>query len=237
MLCLIAAVEVEMEELIERARISEQMSRGGALFIKGKLGKREVLMVISGPGKTNSAYATALAIEVFGVDRVINFGIGGAFPGSGLSILDIAVATSECYADEGVTTERGFMDLKFINLPLLRDERREYFNLFDVSKTLTEKILHILTSLSINFRTGPFITVSTVTGTRHRANALRRRYRPICENMEGVAVAHVCRKYSVEFAELRGISNYVGKRQKRLWKTKEAAQRIQQCMIEIAEKL
>ncbi len=237
MLCLMAAVEAEMEELIERARISEQMSRGGALFIKGKLGRREVLMVVSGPGKTNSAHATALAIEGFGVDRVINFGTGGAFSGSDLSILDIAVATSECYADEGVITERGFMDLRFINLPLLRNGKENCFNLFGVSRKLTEEILHILSSLPVNFRTGPFITVSTVTGTNHRADTLKRRYRPICENMEGVAVAHVCRKYRVEFAELRCISNYVGRRQKHLWKIKEAAQRIQQCMIEIAERL
>jgi futalosine hydrolase len=237
MLCLVAAVESEMKELLERARISEQLRQGDTLFIRGILGRRELMMVVSGPGKTNSAHATTLAIERFGVDRVINFGIGGAFPGSGLSILDIAVATSECYADEGVITERGFMDLRFINLPLLNNGKKNYFNLFGVSKRLTERILHILGSLPIGVQTGPFITVSTVTGTSHRANALRRRYKPICENMEGAAVAHICRKYRVEFAEIRVISNYVGRRQKRLWRLKEATQRIQQCMIEIAERL
>ena len=44
--------------------------------------------------------------------------------------------------------------------------------------------------------------------------------------MEGAAVAHVAAMYGVPVVEVRAISNEVGPRERHLWKTKEASERV-----------
>ncbi len=231
---MIAATERESYLLIESISIKRKWTEAGIHFAEGAVGRKEVAVVISGPGKVNAAHATALAISGLSPTGVLNFGIGGGLPGSGLQLLEITLADSEHYADEGVFTERGFMDLSFLRLPLIRSGGKEYYNSFPITSSLRARLRSALKDAGIPFREGPFITVSTVTGTDERARLLRRRYRAVCENMEGAAVAHVCLMHGVDFAELRCISNFAGRRDRRKWKTEEAARRLQECILKVA---
>ena len=70
---------------------------------------------------------------------------------------------------------------------------------------------------------GPFLTSERVTASAGRAQRLERLYGAVCENMEGAAAAQVAVIYRVPFAELRGISNVVGPRERSSWKIDEAA--------------
>jgi futalosine hydrolase len=83
-----------------------------------------------------------------------------------------------------------------------------------------------------NMRAGAFVTVSAVSGTLVRAEELAKKFKALCENMEGAAVAHVCRTYDIPFSEIRGISNIAGIRDKRKWKVKEAAKNSQEAVLE-----
>jgi futalosine hydrolase len=70
---------------------------------------------------------------------------------------------------------------------------------------------------------GAILTVSTVTGTAARADALAARYPDaVAEGMEGFGVATACALAGVPFAEVRAISNAVGPRDRGAWRIREA---------------
>ncbi len=249
---LICSVEFECLEILKRLSRKRRVEAGGLAFHRGLLHGRELTLLASGVGKANAAHAATLLIERFAPGLVINFGIGGAYPGSGLDLCDIAIAEREIYGDEGVVTRRGFRGMRFMGMPLgsgsrvqcsgvegkresLKDYAEYFYNEIQLNRELVEKAISIIKESFIDFRTGPFVTLSTVTGTRQRAEELRRRYRAICENMEGAAVAHVCALYGVPFLEVRGISNIVENRDRRRWRSREAAAECQRAVMEIVK--
>ncbi|MEW2292118.1 futalosine hydrolase [Streptomyces sp. NPDC006743] len=71
--------------------------------------------------------------------------------------------------------------------------------------------------------TGTVLTVSTVTGTAARADALRARHpRALAEAMEGFGVAEAAGAHGVPVLELRAVSNPVGPRDRAAWRIGDA---------------
>ncbi|HEC97468.1 MAG TPA: futalosine hydrolase [Nitrospirae bacterium] len=239
---LICAVEFEYEEVLKNLSRRRHVEYGGLIFCRGLLRGRPLVLVASGVGKTNAAHAATLFLEKFRPEIIINFGVGGAYPESGISVGGIAVADQEIYGDEGVVTPDGFMDMRGMGIPLLSNPvpcsglnakrpQRNLFNRIPIHSMPIKKACRILKKLSFSPGKGPFVTLSTVTGTAARAAELQRRYSAICENMEGASVAHICMLYGVPFLEIRGISNIVEDRDKRRWRLKEAAAECQRAVM------
>jgi futalosine hydrolase len=84
----------------------------------------------------------------------------------------------------------------------------------------------------IMVKSGPFLTLSTCTGTSKRVKELEKTFHAICENMEGAAVAHICTLYGIPMVEIRGISNVVEDRDKKKWNIKLASKNCQKVVIE-----
>jgi len=215
----------------------------GLVLYKGKIDSKSIVYITSGIGKTNASHGATTLIEKFSPSIIINFGVGGAYPSSCLKTGDIAVAEKEIYGDEGVLFKDGFEGVKTIGIPFLKKGRKKYFNEFPLDKRLREKALECSTlvtrysSPGIKIKSGPFLTLSTSTGTLKRAVALERRFHAICENMEGAAVAHICTHYGIPLVEIRGISNAVGNRDTKKWNVKLAAENCQEVVIELLRRL
>jgi futalosine hydrolase len=199
-----------------------------SLITTGRIGQKPVVHAVSGIGLTNAAHATTVLIEKFAPSHIILFGIGGAYPKSGLNIGDLALAESEVYADLGVIDKKGLRPIDDIGIPLLKKGRKKYFDRFPMDKSLLKQSMNVLET-----KPGIFLTVSQVTGVQKRADELRDRYGAICENMEGVAVAHVCAMYGVPMLEIRGISNIVEDRNPRKWRKQTASEKCQQAVIQL----
>jgi futalosine hydrolase len=197
---------------------------GHPVFSAGAVSGNRVVFGISGMGKTNAAHTVTVLIEKFSPSCILNFGIGGAYPSSGLKVGDIAVAEKEVYADEGVLLKDGIHSLEMMGIPLLRVRGRKYFNEFPADKRLSRLALK---AAGAHCKSGVFLTVSACTGTRKRAGELVAKFSPLCENMEGAAIAHICRLYGIPFVEIRGISNIVEDRNKEKWDIKLAAENCQ----------
>lgn len=212
-------------------------------FYTGKIVDKEVVYTISSIGKTNAAHAATLLIQNYSPRLVINFGIGGAYPSSGLKVGDIAVATKEIYADEGVWLKDGFHTAEVIGIPFLVKGRRKYFNEFPLDKRLIKKAVKASNpvtclrlrrmSLDTKIKLGSFVTVSTCTGTLKQARELEKRFNAICENMEGAAIAHICAIYRTPMVEIRGISNIIEDRDTGKWDLKLAAENCQKVVMEL----
>jgi futalosine hydrolase len=230
---LISAVAFE-GGLFAKSRKAARAETGGLVFHIGGRDRNTFVYAASGIGKVNAAHAAAVMIQSYSPTAVVSFGIGGAYPSSGLHIGDLAVAKTEIYADEGVVLKDGFHTLEAIGIPLVRAGRRRYFNEFPSDRALARKALHAACSVS-HALAGRFATVSCCTGTKKRAVEIEKRFDVICENMEGASVAQICRLYGVPFVEIRGISNIVEDRDARNWQVELAAENCQKSVKHFVE--
>jgi futalosine hydrolase len=84
---------------------------GGRPLAVGRVGVLRVAALVTGVGKANAALGLGEALAAWRPRLVLAVGVGGAFPGSGLDVGDLAVAGEEWYGDEGVEDEDGFRDM------------------------------------------------------------------------------------------------------------------------------
>ena len=140
--------------------------------------------------------------------RILNIGIAGAYPGSGLAIGDIVIGSEETYGDVGFEVpeppgfrpiaEAGFTDVVYVDgLPLSRDPGWNRAG----------------DGFTVGLGRGS--TVNTCTGT-NATGALRARLLGAAfETMEGAAVAQIGQDAGIPVCEVRAISNIAGERDMR----------------------
>lgn len=201
----------------------------------GRLDGAPVLVLPAGMGKTNAAHALTALLETRSVRGVIGFGVGGAYPGSGLAPGDVALATACVYGDEGVEAPGEWLSTEGIGIPLLERGGERVFNEIALDPALVERARVALQAAGIAVRVGPFVTVSACSGTAARGEVLARRFGALCEGMEGAALAHVASLYEVPFLELRAVSNAVEDRDLSRWRLAEAADAAQRAVRVVAD--
>ncbi|MEO8680514.1 MAG: futalosine hydrolase [Vicinamibacterales bacterium] len=176
-----------------------------------------IQVVRMGVGPVNAAHAATIAITRERPSAIVVCGVGGAYPGSGLSVGDVACAETECYGDLGAGSPTGFLDMKALGFPIVESPVVLYNDLplqvFPVKRRVK------------------FVTVTTCTGTEAAARAIAARTGGAVESMEGAAVVHVAHLHGVPVGELRGISNLVTDRDPSAWRLKEAAAAAQEALL------
>ena len=222
-LALICSVPLEAEPLQTLLLEREPFAVGRRSAVSGRLEGREVIVISGGMGKTNAAQALTALLESREIAGVVGFGVGGAYPGSGLEPGDVAIATSEIYGDEGVAAPQGWLTTREIGIPLLDQGDLRHFNEFPIAPPRLAAAFGALRAAGIVSIAGTFVTVSCCSGTAARGEELARRFDAVCESMEGAAYAHVAALYGLPFLELRGISNLVEDRDLSRWRLRDAA--------------
>ena len=195
-------------------------------------------MVVTGIGAVNTAHALATYFATRdNPSLVIQTGIAGAYVPAGIPVGSVVLADTEIYGDLGVLTVEGWKPMEVIGIPVVeaRDGQPARFNYFPLDGKLVARASGIVGTLIA--RTGPFLTLSAVTGVRAIGDELHARFGALCESMEGAAAAHVCTMHDVSFLEVRGISNLVEDRDRSKWRIQEAAQAAQAVALRLAENL
>ena len=180
-----------------------------------RVGNLELAVVKTGVGPVNAALGLArhLALrnapagDVEAVDLVVSLGVGGAYPDSGLAIGDVVCAVSEYYGDLGAQSPQGFLDMEALGFAVVG----EHYNRLPLGffPTATRCL---------------FVTRSTCTGTEAEAREIvERTGGGAVESMEGAAIVHTAITHALPVAEVRGISNMVGDRDRSKWRLDEAA--------------
>ncbi len=176
-----------------------------------------------GPVETTLSLACWLKDHPGQVDRVLNFGIGGAYlhnSGSGAAMLDICLAEQEVLGDLGICLNDHFERFSASGLQVPDN--------FAMDQTLLTRAGQVLAAAGIEYRTGVFVTVNSASGTRKRGEILAQEFNGLCENMEGAAVARVCQQFALPCLGVRCISNLVEDRNRENWQLPEAVQRVGQ---------
>ncbi len=181
-------------------------------------------LLYTGIGVVNTAHSLTLAIERHRPGLVINTGIAGIFKESGLCVGDIGIASEERYLHTGVALDQPIPDpLPFELLKGLPKSKQGIFECHrDLGKRLVRRIKDQGDCSHYTIALGPFITVSTITGSQKTASAIYSRVTrnttgPVMESMEGAAAAQICAAYGIPFLEIRAGSNFVGERNKASW--------------------
>lgn len=237
MIALLCSVHVEAERLLRSLVVTRSETLGSKLWVEGNLADRRVFLCVGGMGKVNAAHAATLLLTQFKPEALVVFGIGGAYPSSGAGIGDIALAKEEIAGDEGVLTLDGFKDTEYIGIPSVKTAGSTIYTTYTASGPLLKQSQRTLTSRMRSGKAhfGPFVTLSTCTGTTARAKELEERYHGLCENMEGAAAAQVAELHGVPWLEVRGISNIVEDRDLKKWDIPRAAQAAQEAVRHIIE--
>ncbi len=214
MLLLIAATQLEM-----------------APFLDGFENRKGVECLVTGVGllETSVILAKRLSVKESVVQRVIQFGVCGAYPGTGASLLDICVAENEILGDLGICSGdriQGFDGAHFSTSGAI-----------SLRSPFQDRCLEVLGRNQVSFYQGNFVTVNCVSGTEKRGILLRDEHNALCENMEGAAAARVSMAYDVPFFEIRCVSNMVEDRDLSRWKLAEAARKSAGVAAVLAQEL
>lgn len=239
MLVLIAATEFETGLLRQHLAPAAPLAGGFPVF-RGTLQQQDVLLVHSGIGKSNAAAAATTLLCGCQPEALINIGCGGAYASSELEVGDLALASAEVFADEGSDSESGFLDLEELDLPLCQLGETSLYNRLPTNSRLFASAHDVLERFAdksgIRLATGPFVTVSTCTGTDQQGEKRSSYSAGICENMEGAAIALMAIRFGTPFLEFRGISNLAGKRNREKWDLSGACQIAQRALLALLQK-
>ncbi len=160
-----------------------------------------VEMVVTGVG---TPLALARTLETLARERparVLNIGIAGAYPGSGLAIGDIVMGASEVYGDVG---------FELPEVPGFRHVGEAEWGMF-YRKPLPLSQFAEFAGAPVR----PGCTVNACTGMEATGRLREALFRAGFETMEGAAVAQAGQMRGIPVCEIRAISNIAARRDMR----------------------
>ena len=225
-LLVITAVEAERDATVGKLPESKHIDIGGYGGLSVPTAAGELHAFHAGVGPVAAA-ATTASLLALGPDYelVVSAGIAGGFAGRA-EVGDVVWADQVIAADQGVVTDDGFLSLRELGLP-----GNGGYAIGDLGYRAR------LAAGSFRLRGGDVLTLSCMTGTTERADELAVRYpRAVAEAMEGYGVIEATRRdlqrtgRDVPFAEVRAISNIIGRRDRSTWNIPRAFDALAEAM-------
>ena len=209
----ICAVAAERNAIVRNLGAPRPIEVAGLTGFSVDTAAGELHVFDSGPGPVAAAISTAMLLAHGAAhDLIVSAGIAGGFRGRA-DIGDVVLADQVIAADQGALTDEGFSTLRDLGLP--GDGGYAVGNLDHRAR---------LASGSYRLLAGDILTLSCMTGTDARAAELAARYpRAVAEAMEGYGVIEAIRRddartgRDIPFAEIRAISNIIGRRDRSTW--------------------
>lgn len=194
---IIAAMAEELEILLKDLTLESKKEKANMTFHKGTLYGKDVVAVVCGIGKVNSAICTQILVSEYNVDKVINVGVAGGI-GKEIYPGDIVVAENLVQHDMDTTA---FGD-KMGQIP-----RLDTFD-FKCDKemvTLAKKACEEISEL--NSFTGRIASGDQFVANIEKIQWLDEEFGAISCEMEGASIAQVCYLNSIPFVVIRSISD------------------------------
>ena len=221
-LLIVAATEAELRELV--AELHDPRPIGGGAWPSawlGRLRQRHVALVACGVGKASSAAAVAWFAATLRPSACLMTGIAGAYVGAFVPVGAAVCATSETDLDAGVAYRSRTASLAEIPLPRVpaddRSERPELFEVFPTDPRWTAALARACDAAPV-----PFATSDAIAGDLDVAADRAERSGAAIESMEGAGAALACARLGLPFAQVRGVSNVAGVRDKAAWNVRGA---------------
>lgn len=182
--------------------------------------------LITGVGSPFAIYHIMQRLHQIDYELVVQAGIAGSFS-KALALGQVVAVSKDNFADIGIV------------------EKNQLITMFDSGFAsasefpFTNGWLVNNSSLpdALDVQKVKAITVNTVTDEVNRINQLLAKYDPQVETMEGAALHYVCLQQNIPFLQLRGISNFVGERDKTKWDMEGAVNNLNNELISLFNKM
>lgn len=194
---IIGAMEIEIISLKEKIDVISAKNIIGLDFFIGKMNGNNVVLVRSGVGKVNAAICTQILIDMFAVDYVINIGVAGAISKE-LEIGDIIIS-EDCVQHDFDTSalgdEPGF--ISGIDITYFHADPE----LIKISVEAADKLS------AVRVVTGRIASGDHLVMDSEMKAKIWNRFKAVCVEMEGAAVAHAAYANRIPFVVIRSISD------------------------------
>jgi futalosine hydrolase len=220
----VAALKNELDLLIQMLGAERRGEMGGHPFYEGKSAKNRVYLCSIGVGVAEAAITLGALMGCRDVDEVIMVGSAGAMPGSGLEVGDLAVATQESLAEMGLVAGPGLGDVQALGM----EDLTQSIPLDTQMSNGLSRACRVVAEI----KAGPFLTVVGVSAGPAHAAMREKWFSPLAENMEGYALALSAARFGIRAAQVRGISNRAGDRNRRRWNLDLAESLSQRAVLE-----
>ena len=179
---------------------------------KGSVNGHEVEILITGVGSAATSYALTRQLLWRSPEMVVHAGIGGSF-NTAYPPETVAFINEEVFADLGTFRSGGFDDI--FDLGLAAENDHPF-----TSRMLPNPQLDPWIKYGLPFVRGA--TINCISSTDLQIDAIKDKYDPVIESMEGAALHYACLMEHIPFIQLRAVSNFVGERDKTKWRMIEA---------------
>jgi adenosylhomocysteine nucleosidase len=198
---IIGAMEEEVTLLRNEINNPTVETIAGCEYTTGTMNDTEVILLRSGIGKVNAAMSTAVLLEVFKPDYVINTGSAGGFDPT-LNVGDVVISTEVRHHDVDVTAF-GYEYGQVPGLPAAysADKTLQKIAVDSVKETADVQVVSGLIATGDSFMNDP-----------KRVEAIRDKFVDLqAVEMEAAAIAQVCHQFQVPFVVIRSLSDIAGK--------------------------
>jgi adenosylhomocysteine nucleosidase len=198
---IIGAMEPEVAILKAKLENCQTSTHAGYTFYQGLLNASDVVIVQSGIGKVAAALATAILIDKFQPDYVVNTGSAGGFEQS-LKVGDIVISSEVRYHDVDVTA----FGYEIGQLPANPPAYIPHPELISAAKVGISSLENVQTLVGL-ITTGDTFMTKDDDIAKARANFPTM----AAVEMEGAAIAHTCHQFKTPFVVIRSMSDIAGK--------------------------
>ncbi len=197
---IIGAMEQEVAILKSQIDNCTTETLGKSVFYSGTIAGKEVVLLQSGIGKVAAAIGTALMIEKFAPDMIINTGSAGGFDSS-LNLGDVVISTEVRHHDADVTAF-GYEMGQMAGQPAA----------FAADAKLMELVEKALENSDKHAVRGLICTGDTFVCTAERQEYIKKHFPSVVAvEMEASAIAQTCHQFDVPFVVVRAISDVADK--------------------------
>ena len=185
----------------------------------------QVDVLITGIGLTATSYHLTKQINLKRPRLVLQAGVAGCF-NKQLALGTVVTVKQDTIADESV------IELK--KLKTLFDLKLVPPNQFPYKKGwLVNTDVALIKKTRLKAVKG--ISVNQITSSGQKIRVYEKKFAPVVESMEGAALHYVCLMEKIPFLQLRGLSNYVGERNKKKWNMKDSINNLNKELIRILQ--
>ena len=188
---IIFAIDEELEAFIKKIKIDNEYTIFDLTFYECIINDIECVLVKCGVGKVNAARTTQILIDNMKVDYIFNVGVAGGIDES-LKVGDIVIGEKLVQHDFDVTP----FDYDKGQIPNVG----KYVEADEYLIKIAEKSLN--GAKKGNIASGDiFVTESWM------SEKINKKFKALCVEMEGAAIAHVCYLCHIPFLIIRSISD------------------------------
>lgn len=195
---IISAMQEEMQEIKKIMQDIENLKIYELNFFKGTINDKDVVLVEAGVGKVNAARVTQILIDNFNIQGIINVGSAGSCNDE-LEIGDIVIGKKLVQHDFDITAfghEKGFIS-----------NVGQYVESDDRLISQIEEVIKNIKDKDFNIKIGTIASGDIFCTEPKMKEKIRNKFSAECIEMEGAAIAQVCKLDQIPFLVIRSISD------------------------------